>query len=322
LSAGRNDCTVRPAAIGKFHMSAIIAVWEHVITPVAGLLHTAHLAFRGLNPALRGALIPIITLFKYGLPILFLEWLSGAKLKQYRTAGFRQDLVYWILYSGNFIPSFIAIYVTGSLAAHVKIFNLSLLQHIPQQHFLLRVAIYYLIGDFLVYWMHRWQHSSKFLWAFHTTHHSQKNLSFITLNRLHPVEEIIHAVVMYVPLALMGATTSEWVPMVLFYRVVVYLQHSQVQWKFGPLAKIVVTPHFHAVHHSTDPAHYDSNFGGTLSLWDYCFGTAIDEPERPTVYGLDDVEMATIASTFVTPFRLAYEACFPRAEQVASAGDD
>jgi sterol desaturase/sphingolipid hydroxylase (fatty acid hydroxylase superfamily) len=303
-------------------MAAIVAGLEHAIASIASLFHDAHNSYHRLNPTLRSALAPIILLLKYGPPIFILERLSGAKTTQYKTAGFRQDLVYWFLYSGGIFHTLITIYVLGLLAPHLNVFDVKLLDFIPQQHYFLRAAIYYVIGDFIVYWMHRWQHSSKFLWAFHTTHHSQKNLSFITLNRFHPIEELLLAVFTYVPLLMLGATAQDWVPLILLYRVVVYLQHSQIRWRLGPLGKILVTPHFHAVHHSTDPAHYDRNFGGTLSVWDHCFGTAVEEQERPSHSGLPDVEMATVASTFLVPFRLAYEAFFPGREQVESAGDD
>jgi hypothetical protein len=57
-------------------------------------------------------------------------------------------------------------------------------------------------------------------------------------------------------------------------------------------------------------------------VWDYCFRTALDEQERPSRYGLPDVEMTTIASTFLVPFRLIYEVYFKKRIRAESAGAD
>ncbi len=299
----------------------MIAGWEHVMASVANLYHGAHEAYHQLNPVLRGALAPLIILLKYAPPIFILERLSGGKTTQYKSAGFRQDIVYLVLHSGGFYRALLTIYVLGILTPYLKVFDLKLLNHIPQEHFFVRAVIYFLTADFMLYWYHRWQHSNRFLWAFHTTHHAQANLSFLTQIRFHPIEEVLQAIFTYVPLLLLGATAQDWAPLAVLYRVVVFLQHSEVRWRFGPLRKILVTPHFHAFHHSTDPAHYNRNFGTTLSVWDYCFGTAVEEQERPSRYGLSDVEMPTVASTFLVPFRLVYETYFKRRDQVESAGD-
>ena len=35
----------------------------------------------------------------------------------------------------------------------------------------------------------------------------------------------------------------------------------------------MLCPHYHQLHHSTDPKHYDRNFGLMLAVWDRMFGT-------------------------------------------------
>jgi sterol desaturase/sphingolipid hydroxylase (fatty acid hydroxylase superfamily) len=46
------------------------------------------------------------------------------------------------------------------------------------------------------------------------------------------------------------------------------------------LRRIIVTPDMHRVHHSTDIAETDSNYGFNLSLWDRLFGTYVGQPKR------------------------------------------
>jgi len=39
------------------------------------------------------------------------------------------------------------------------------------------------------------------------------------------------------------------------------------------LERIFISPKQHQIHHSTNPKHFDSNFGVSLSLWDGLIGT-------------------------------------------------
>lgn len=293
---------------------------EDVITGAVSLYHNARNAYHGLNPTLRGAMAPLKNLLLFLPPIFLLERLSGGKTTQYRSAGFRQDLVYVFLYSSGLFKALITIYVLGALTPFLQVFDLKLLD-IFQRHYVVRAVVYYVLVDFMSYWLHRLRHASRLLWAFHTTHHSQKDLSVITTNRFHPVEELLSDIIAYVPLLMLGGTQVDFVPLVWLFRITLFLQHSNVQWRFGPLRKVLVTPHFHAFHHSTDPAYHNCNFGATLSVWDYLFGTAVDEQQKPTRYGLLDVEMPTVASTFWVPFRLVYETYFKRRRPIESAGD-
>ena len=48
--------------------------------------------------------------------------------------------------------------------------------------------------------------------------------------------------------------------------------HGNIAWNLGPLRWIVVTPpQSHRVHHSADPARFDTNFRTFFSLWDRIF---------------------------------------------------
>jgi sterol desaturase/sphingolipid hydroxylase (fatty acid hydroxylase superfamily) len=300
----------------------MVGGWEHAVTGIGSLFHGMIDSYHRLNPKLRGALSPMIVLLKYLLPIFILERLSGGSTTQYKSAEFRQDLVYWIIRTSGAYRALLTTFVLLVLAPNLKIFDLHLLDRfVPHPHNFARLVVYYVIADFTAYWVHRLQHRSRFLWAFHTTHHSQRNMSFITLNRMHPFEEIFHTILTYTPTVLLGATAQDLVPIVWLLSIVAFLQHSQVRWKFGILEKILVTPHFHAIHHSADPAHRDRNFGVSLSIWDYCFGTSVEDTAWPASYGLDDIEMPTIVSTFLLPFRMVYESYFKRRDRVGSAGD-
>ena len=48
-----------------------------------------------------------------------------------------------------------------------------------------------------------------------------------------------------------------------------------------------LSPHYHQLHHSVDPNHYDRNFGQVLSIWDRLFGTLkVPGPNQDFAFGL------------------------------------
>jgi len=47
------------------------------------------------------------------------------------------------------------------------------------------------------------------------------------------------------------------------------------------------SPSNHRVHHGSEPAYHDKNFGGILMCWDVLFGTYEPEAATPT-YGIQD----------------------------------
>jgi hypothetical protein len=61
--------------------------------------------------------------------------------------------------------------------------------------------------------------------------------------------------------------------------------HTETIDRLGPLEAVLNTPSHHRVHHASNVAYLDRNYGGILIVWDRLFGTF--EPEvEPPVYGL------------------------------------
>jgi sterol desaturase/sphingolipid hydroxylase (fatty acid hydroxylase superfamily) len=70
---------------------------------------------------------------------------------------------------------------------------------------------------------------------------------------------------------------------------------------------VIVSPTFHAFHHSTDPAHYNRNYGKILSVWDFLFDTAVRGGERPVQFGVEGMKVPErLAAQFAHPFRLLW----------------
>jgi sterol desaturase/sphingolipid hydroxylase (fatty acid hydroxylase superfamily) len=248
----------------------------------------------------------------YATAIALAERLSGGQTKQYWTRGFRQDMAYWVWKSSGLYRFLFTAALFELIEPRLVLYKGKILSGL---HYIPRAIIFYLIAEFVAYWYHRWQHSSLFLWAFHTTHHSQEHLNFASFNRFHPIDDFLMDIIPYLPMFVLGGSVQEWAPLYILHRVLVMIQHSQIRWRFGPLYYVFVSPTFHSFHHSVQENHYNRNFGATLSIFDFIFGTAIDEKERPKVYGLPDIKMPTLASTVYVPLHLIYKWYFKKEGQ-------
>jgi len=157
----------------------------------------------------------------------------------------------------------------------------------------------------LGYWVdHYLKHRIPVLWEFHRVHHTAEHLSPLTNFRVHPVDSILflNSLALFIGAAhglmtwLLGAPAQALllsgtnVLTLAFLFLLVHLQHSQI-WipTRGLLGRLIQSPAHHQLHHSMDPAHFNRNFGGNLSVFDWLFGTLLipeAAPQRLT-FGVD-----------------------------------
>ena len=231
------------------------------------------------------------------------EATGGASVKRYVSRNFLNDLLYSLFYRGGAYSLFVYQPFFNWLRPKLAIIDLHLLYRIPAYW---SFPIYLLIIDLVGYWIHRLYHT-RFFWPFHSVHHSQQNLTFVTIYRFHFFENFFAHAAAIIPLLLLGAPTKVWLPLSFFQLSLQMIQHSELNWRMGPLYRAVVGPVFHSIHHSPDPKYFNKNFGMTFSFWDFLFGTAIDAPERCRIYGVAGLDMPeTISGQFLTPFRMLY----------------
>lgn len=199
----------------------------------------------------------------------------------------RTDAVYAVFYVGGFYAFFIAgpayRILTAAVERHAPFLQLHLLAHLPlyAQFFVASVAM-----DGVLYWTHRWMHRSRWLWAFHSVHHSPQELTPLANFRFHLGDVFVRGLAQFVPGLLLGVPAYVWLPTVWIQVALDGLAHSGLGWGYGPVGSLLVSPRFHRVHHSADPAHYNTNFGMTYSFWDRLFGTAVRRPDAPARYGV------------------------------------
>jgi sterol desaturase/sphingolipid hydroxylase (fatty acid hydroxylase superfamily) len=158
------------------------------------------------------------------------------------------------------------------------------------------------IGDFFYYWCHRIQH--RYFWRFHAVHHSVSEMN--GLAGYHHFTEPLFEFVLYIgPLSLL--TTSPYAIPVLAGLLGWQgaYEHSPTRLNFGPLGRYFVDNRFHRIHHSSDPRHFDKNFGIFSTLWDSVFGTAhFPAPDEWPATGVAEMpELETLGEFLLAPLR-------------------
>lgn len=157
-----------------------------------------------------------------------------------------------------------------------------------------QLLIMLVVADFIQWNVHRLLHRSEFLWKFHQVHHSVKQMSFSSHFRFHFMETIIYKTLQYLPLAMIGFGIQDFLLIHLFTVLIGHLNHANLDWDYGPLKYLLNNPKMHLWHHSRDLPKGNRegvNFGLTLSLWDYLFGTAyVPETEEVKEIGFEGDE--------------------------------
>jgi sterol desaturase/sphingolipid hydroxylase (fatty acid hydroxylase superfamily) len=130
--------------------------------------------------------------------------------------------------------------------------------------------------DFWIYWWHRANHEWKFLWRFHEVHHRDRHLDATTALRFHFGEVALSAAARAVVIVVFAIPLTS---VVLFEIVIIMATvFHHANWRIPPaleawLARLIITPSRHWVHHHRVQADTDSTYGTIFSFWDRWFGT-------------------------------------------------
>lgn len=155
-------------------------------------------------------------------------------------------------------------------------------------------ALLFVLADFIQWNTHRLLHTVPWLWEFHKVHHSVREMGFAAHLRFHWMETIVYKSIQYIPLAMIGYGIQDLFIAHMFAVLIGHLNHANVGWDYGPLKYILNNPKMHIWHHAQDmPASHPKgiNFGISLSIWDYLFGTAhVPHTGRDIKLGYEDLD--------------------------------
>jgi sterol desaturase/sphingolipid hydroxylase (fatty acid hydroxylase superfamily) len=218
---------------------------------------------------------------------LILEAIKRRSLRRYSAMSFRTDLLYSLVYLSGAYSLFVGLpiyrFLTHHLSEWVPFLQTHLLTGLPAPvQFVAGLAV----ADLTYYLWHRSVHATPFLFAFHSIHHSQQELTIATSLRVHIFEEMVRGLFYFVPFYILAIPPHVWLPVDVAINWLLFLEHSDLEWTYGKLGLIVVSPHFHRIHHSVELQDLNTNFGSFLSIWDRLFGTANLRATRPAAYGL------------------------------------
>jgi sterol desaturase/sphingolipid hydroxylase (fatty acid hydroxylase superfamily) len=146
----------------------------------------------------------------------------------------------------------------------------------------------FLLDDLRYYWYHRLAHRSRWFWAEHVNHHSSQHYNLSTALRQSWTGNFTGAVILSVPLVLLGFHPAFLAFVYGFNLVYQFWIHTETIGKMPAWFEAVMnTPSHHRVHHATNARYLDANYAGTLIIWDRMFGTFVPEEEsdRPR-YGI------------------------------------
>lgn len=145
--------------------------------------------------------------------------------------------------------------------------------HCPHGHFLpgglLGTLCAVIVADALWYCLHRLSHGP-ILWPLHRWHHAPETLNIWVYYLGHPLFQALAALVRYLPLWLLGATTAQ----LAFVGTLQFLwsawAHCNLSVRIPVLEGWLLGPLSHAWHHARG-SHV--NYGILLGLWDRLGGT-------------------------------------------------
>lgn len=166
-----------------------------------------------------------------------------------------------------------------------------------------------LLMDYTLYLWHVAIHRCKFLWRFHQVHHVDLDMDVTTATRFHFGEMLLSIPYRWAQILLIGVGRRSLAIWQRFLLLCVIFHHSNL--RLPPrleslLARFVMTPRLHTIHHSIVESETNSNLSSGLTLWDRVHGTfRLDVPAEDVTIGVPafrDPKELTLIRLLKMPF--------------------
>ena len=138
--------------------------------------------------------------------------------------------------------------------------------------FWLGLIVFVLAMDLGEYLFHRAQHAIPWLWKLHSLHHSDPNMSALTANRHFWGDPLLKAVTIWPAAGALLRPTPGMLAIYLWMGLWHTVVHTNIRLDFGRLSWLLNSPAYHRRHHSSDPAHFNSNFSALFPIFDVLSG--------------------------------------------------
>ena len=263
--------------------------------------HWAGTSFGGSMASLRVVLIGPLTLVILGA-ILVVERLRPAQRRPRFARGYRQDALYTLLNATLVAPLVVALSLSFTEVVRRGLPWVV----VPRLGFVPRwavIALLFVAMDGCNWLAHLANHRWRPLWRFHELHHSQEDMSVLTVFRTHPLIHVSYLIAL-VPGVILLANGTVPTALLVGYAGFVAFEHSNTDLGFGPLGRVFVSPNFHRIHHRLEGSQ-GVNLGFALTIW--------DQLARRAVFPTDE----TVRADTGLPGRpLAVEQAGPRARHL------
>jgi sterol desaturase/sphingolipid hydroxylase (fatty acid hydroxylase superfamily) len=288
--------------------------------------------FTGSLTSLRVVLVGPLALAIIGV-FLVVERLWPAQPRPLFARGYRHDLLLTVMNA-----TLVAPLVTALTLSFVEVVRSGLPWVVlPKIGILPRgfaIAVIVVAMDGLNWFVHLANHRVRMLWRFHELHHSQEDMSVLTVFRTHPLIHISYLLAL-IPGVVLLANGAASITVLVVYGGIVAFAHSNTRLGFGPLGRVFVSPNYHRIHHQLDGPQ-DVNLGFALTIWDQIFHCAVFPteatvridtglPGRPLTVEQSTVRpqhLSVLAAQLVAPFRPMRQSVEPPSLHWVSGGSE
>jgi sterol desaturase/sphingolipid hydroxylase (fatty acid hydroxylase superfamily) len=196
----------------------------------------------------------------------------------------------WRSFLADFRFALINTLFVAGLSAGLALFTIGISGDLsgPARHWppLAQLVSCLLIFEAVNYSLHRAMHEAngrfgKLLWSVHAAHHLPPRLYLVMHAVFHPLNGIIiQGLAIILPIWLMGYDQKIVTMFLIINGMHGLISHFNVDVRMGWLNYLFVGPELHRYHHSArvDEA---KNYGATLSVFDWLFGTFVYRPGTP-----------------------------------------
>lgn len=221
-------------------------------------------SFASAMSSLRVVVIGPATLLVLAL-ILVLERVRPAQRRSLFARGYRQDVLYTILNATLVGPLVVALSLSFAEVARKTLPWVV----VPRVGFVPRwliIALIFVLMDGCNWLAHLANHRIQVFWRFHELHHSQEDMSVLTVFRTHPLIHVSYLIAL-LPGIVLIANGAVPTALLVAYAAFVAFEHSNTNLGYGPLERIFVSPNYHRIHHRV-VGRQDVNLGFALTVWD------------------------------------------------------